>query len=483
MYSCMYAPSREDRSVDYFEFFLAMLIATFRVLFASADINILRDTFILLSIASLLLIGLRQHLLTCKRPKHLHETLSAVSSNLADETDDKYDKPESDTTPGSIRVKALYIYPIKSCHPIELQRAILTKTGFTYDRCFSFAVGKTAEDWRFISQRTKPGMALIEQQLWLPHSKSDPDHESVKMGGYLIVSFPDPDIPSLTTRVRTILEEGSWSAQPRISFTIPLKPTPDQIDKWGLRIKNFKLHEQSYSGLDYGDLPEVAAVLPKLKKHLQIPDKEHLTLMACTQDTLHPTSTNLAPLAHIGSPAQKSYTDQQPLHLINISSVHAASKLLPIENQPLSALRFRPNIFLTGAPAYSEERWKRFRVLPRDGKAERHSTPSISVVCRTSRCTMPNVEPSTGRISYEIPPPGRKRGKPQPSTMLVERRMVEEKEANPSALGYMGVHCAVEDSSFGKGRDAGEDVFVEVGDEVEVFETGEHYWGSTAGDY
>jgi len=96
---------------------------------------------------------------------------------------------------------------------------------------------------------------------------------------------------------------------------------------------------------------------------------------------------------------------------------------------------------------------------------------------------MPNVEPSTGHISYEDAPLGRKRGKPQPSTMLVERRMVEEREANPSALGYMGVHCVVEDISFGKGGDGGGEVFVEVGDEIEVFETGEHYWGSTAGDY
>ena len=96
---------------------------------------------------------------------------------------------------------------------------------------------------------------------------------------------------------------------------------------------------------------------------------------------------------------------------------------------------------------------------------------------------MPNVEPATGRISYEDPPPGRKRGKPQPSTMLVENRMVEEKEANPSALGYMGVHCVVEDSSFGTGAGAGEEAYVEVGDEVEVFEMGEHYWGATAGDY
>jgi uncharacterized protein YcbX len=459
-----------------------MLIETWRAVTANLNINFLPNLFILLGIVGLLLVGLRQFLVTSKNPKYLHETLSAVHSNLADETDDKYDTPE-DVTSGPIRVKALCIHPIKSCRPIELQRAILTKTGFAYDRCFTFVVGKNAEDWRFISQRTKPGMALIEQRLWLPRSKSDPTHDSVKMGGCLIVSFADPDPPSVMTRARAMLEPGTWSAQPRTSFTIPLKPTPDQIDKWGLRIRSFKLHDKPYSGLDYGDLPEVAAVLPKLRKYLQIPDREHLTLVACTPDTLAPTSMNLAPLAHIGTPARKSYTDQQPLHLINIPSVHAASKLLPRENQPLHAQRFRPNIYLTGAPAYSEERWKRFRVLPRKGRAVKNNPPSISVVCKTSRCTMPNVEPSTGRISYEDPPPGRKRGKPQPSTMLVEKRMVEEKEANPSALGYMGVHCVVEDSSFGQDEGAGEEAFVEVGDEVEVFETGEHYWGSTAGDY
>jgi uncharacterized protein YcbX len=460
-----------------------MLIKTWRAMTADLDINVLPNFMFLVGVVGLLLVGLRQYLLTSQKPKHLHETLSTVRSNLTDETDDKYDTEEGDATPGPIRVKALCIHPIKSCRPIELQRAILTKTGFAYDRCFSFVIGKVGEDWRFISQRTKPGMALIEQRLWLPHSRSDPEHESVKMGGCLMVSFPDPDVPNALTRTTAMLEQGNWSAQPRVSFTIPLKPTADQIDKRGLRIKSFQMPDQSYSGLDYGDLPEVSAILPKLKKHLQIPDNENLTLMACTPDTLAPTSNNLAPLQHIGTRAQKSYTDEQPLHLINIPSVHAASKLLPPENQPLSAQRFRPNIFLTGAPAYSEEGWKRFRVLPREGKATSHCPPSISVVCRTARCTMPNVEPSTGHVSFENPPPGRKKGKPQPSTMLAEQRMVEEKGANPAALGYMGVHCVVEDSSFGKEAGVGGDVFVEVGDEVEVFEKGEHYWGSTAGDY
>ena len=95
---------------------------------------------------------------------------------------------------------------------------------------------------------------------------------------------------------------------------------------------------------------------------------------------------------------------------------------------------------------------------------------------------MPNVEPHSGQISYEDPPPGRKRGKPQPSTTFAEHRMVEDKQVNPVALGYMGMHCAVEDSTFGKGANDDE-VYVEVGDEIEVFDTGIHRWGSTANDY
>jgi uncharacterized protein YcbX len=448
----------------------------------SDDVDAMRVIVVPIALFALLLGGLRQYLLSSKKLKHLQNVEIKAESNLHDETDTGYDKAEDDATPGSVRIKALCIHPIKSCRPIEVKRALLTKTGFAYDRYFSFATEKTPGDWRFISQRTKPGMALIEQQLWLPHADSDPEHESVKSAGCLVVSFPDPDPPSILARATAALEKGQWSAQSQVSFTIPLKPTAEQIDKWGLRIKSFGVQERKSSGLDYSDIPAVAAVLPKLKRYLQIPERENLTLIACTPDTFAPADTNLAPLEHIGTPATLCYTDEQPVHIINLPSVHAASKLLPLENQPLSARRFRPNIFVTGAPAYSEETWKRFRVLSRGTKIKA-STPSMSVVCRTARCTMPNVEPHTGHISYEDPPPGRKRGKPQPSTTLVEHRMVEDKQVNPIALGYMGVHCVIEDSTFGNSAGGNDEVYVEVGDEVEVFETGTHHWGSTAHDY
>lgn len=202
-----------------------------------------------------------------------------------------------------------------------------------------------------------------------------------------------------------MLETGRLSAQPQVSFNIPLRPTSEQIDDWGLRIKAFGVQERKSSGLDCSDVPAFAAILPKLRRYLQLSAKENLTLMACTPDTLAPADTNLAPLEHIGTPSKLCYTDEQPLHIINLPSVHAVSELLPPENQPLSARRFRPNIFVTGAPAFSEETWKRFRVLPRRSRSKTAAPPSISVVCRTARCTMPNVEPHSGHISYENPPP------------------------------------------------------------------------------
>ena len=366
---------------------------------------------IAIPIASIaLLLGLlRQYLISLEKLPHLSNAAVDVGSNLHDETSSRYDKAEDDSKPDTVRIKALCIHPIKSCAPIEVKRALLTKTGFAYDRCFSFATEKTPGDWRFISQRTKPGMALIEQNLWLPHAKSDPDQVSVRSGGVLAVSFPDPDPPSMLVRAIAVLETGRLSARPRVSFAIPLRPTSEQIDNWGLRIKNFGVHERKSSGLDYSDVPAFAAVLSKLKRYLQLSEKENLTLMACTPDTLAPSDTNLAPLEHIGTPSKLAYTDEQPLHIINLPSVHAASQLLPLENQPLNARRFRPNIFVTGAPAYSEETWKRFRVVPRVTRSTTAPSPSMSVVCRTARCTMPNVEPQSGQISYEDPPPGRKR--------------------------------------------------------------------------
>jgi hypothetical protein len=93
---------------------------------------------------------------------------------------------------------------------------------------------------------------------------------------------------------------------------------------------------------------------------------------------------------------------------------------------------------------------------------------------------MPNVNPETGTVDTDMALPGKKKGKPQPSTTMVRHRTVET--GNKAALGYIGMHCVPEDRSFELVEEQ-EGLYVEVGDEMEVLERGTHLYGSTGNDY
>ncbi|CRL26225.1 Molybdenum cofactor sulfurase, C-terminal [Penicillium camemberti] len=425
---------------------------------------------------------------TNRELRHL-QRLGLTTSNMADQFDPKFSAPNGTPIDGPARIKAIYLHPIKSCGPVEVNSALLTKTGFMHDRCFAFATelvkGDTVEasKGKFISQRTKPNMSLIKTELWLPHKGSNPYDQLVRAGGCVVLSFPDPDISRWSNRLETIFHSWKPFAAPQISFIAPLQVTAAQIDEFQVKMKTFSIHHRDATGLDMGKIPSVAIALPKLKKFLKIPEGQNLTLLKCTPDTLARTDRNLAPLKHIGSPAVHGYTDQQPININSLSSVHAVSRLLPPENQPLNALRFRANIWITNVPEFAEETWKRCRILSKSASMGPRASvsPSLSVVCRTSRCTIPNVNPDTGTFDADTPLPQKKRGRPQPSTTLVEYRTVET--GNKMALGYIGVHCVPEDESLGKAEEQKAALYVAVGDEIEVLERGVHLYGSTGNDY
>ena len=447
---------------------------------------------LLLGLVSLIAIQTGNISTTRRELRHLRK-LGLPTSNMADQYDSKFDAPEGTETGSPVRIKAIYLHPVKSCGFVEVDRALLTKTGFMYDRCFALATETTEKDtvapskWRFISQRTKPNMSLVQTELWLPHSGSNPRDPLVQAGGCVVLTFQDPGVPSWINQLETFLNTWDPSARPQLSFIAPLQPTPAQMDECQIRMKEFGIHSRDAMGLDMGKIPSVAAGLSKLKKFLDIPEHQSFTLLRCTPDTLTRTDKNLAPLKHIGSPSVHGYTDQQPININSLSSVHGVSQHLPPENQPLDALRFRANIWITGAPAYDEESWKRYRILPRPQNTPNTRepradvAPSLSVVCRTSRCTIPNVNLNTGTFDADIPRAGKKKGKAQPSTTLFEYRTVEN--GNKSALGYLGMHCVPEDRGLVEAEEQKVGLFVEVGDEIEVLERGVHLYGSTANEY
>ena len=111
------------------------------------------------------------------------------------------------------------------------------------------------------------------------------------------------------------------------------------------------------------NVSSVAATLPKLKRFL-VSKNQNLTFLRCTPEYLNHTDRNLVQFKYIGSPATHSYTDQQPVNINNLSSIHAVSAALLLENRLLNALFFRTNILFIGAPSFAEETRKRYRNLP-----------------------------------------------------------------------------------------------------------------------
>ncbi|KZZ92842.1 MOSC, beta barrel [Moelleriella libera RCEF 2490] len=421
---------------------------------------------------------------------HLRQAgLVQGKSNMSDQYESKYDASE-DNSVEPIRIKAIFVHPIKSCGPVEMQRAMLTKIGLLYDRQFAIASQNPDPDtkeltWRFISQRTKPAMSLIQTELWLPHDDSDPDDVLVRAGGCLVVRFPDPDPSDWRTKLETLMCTKGLCALPCVSFIVPLDPKAVHFgDPEAQRnTRPFSIHGRTAHGIDMGSIASVAEALPKLKRFLGLPTSRELSLFKCTPETLMRTTENLAPLKHVGSPSVHGYTDQQPIHLNSLSSVHDVSTMLPPENRPLNALRFRANFWITGASPYDEETWLRYKIKRNDRKVKTraHVDAVLSVVCRTSRCTMPNVDPDKGTFDSDVPPPGKSKGKPQPSTTLKQCRTPES--GNKSALGYLGMHCVPEDHSLSEARKQESGLYIEVGDEIEVLERGTHLYGSTGNDY
>jgi uncharacterized protein YcbX len=83
---------------------------------------------------------------------------------------------------------------------------------------------------------------------------------------------------------------------------------------------------------------------------------------------------------------------QRCVHIVNLGSIADLERTVAL---PINPLRFRPNLVLTGAPAWSELGWI--------GKTIRVGDAALEVVERTARCAATDVNPATGRRDLDIP--------------------------------------------------------------------------------
>jgi uncharacterized protein len=242
-----------------------------------------------------------------------------------------------DAEPGTCVIERLFIYPIKSCRGIEVESTKVLDEGLEHDRRWMIV----DQHGRFLSQRERPEMARI-----VPEFKLLGQDE-------LVLRF---SIANPAGRVDT--------ASPYVDL-IAFAPGPfRKVEVW------------DYASLAI-DCGEQAALI--LSDFLQCPVRL-VRFSASETRVCNPKWTG-------SLQGRTLFTDGYPILVLGSNSVDDLAKRLGLASLPVE--RFRPNVLLSGLPAYDEDFIK--DLLP-----VAHPV-SMRLVKPCTRCTIPAVDPWTGQ--------------------------------------------------------------------------------------
>jgi hypothetical protein len=222
-----------------------------------------------------------------EQPKGCRKLGMKIQSNLTNEFDRKFSEgrpPSTEETSAEWwRVKSLWIYPIKSCRGVELNRGTIVSVGMEYDRQFSFAQlrspfpvtvdtpadEKSAHKWEFITQRQFPLLAQVRTEMWVADQSVggyDPEAEDVQSGGVIVISFPHQQ----KGWKGKLAQWGAWlkGTVPEMQFRVPWNPTPAQIERAGYTYDEMKIWKETVTALNMEiELPQ------ELSQFLRISNK------------------------------------------------------------------------------------------------------------------------------------------------------------------------------------------------------------------
>lgn len=198
-----------------------------------------------------------------------------------------------------MEVTGLFIYPVKGLKGIAKDRAVLTPTGFEYDRHWMVVM----PNGRMVTQRQIPEMALLTPSI---------------VDGRLIIKAADGDL-----------------------IDIPLREVPEQrvdVSVWN----------DNFEALDEGQ-----RISDWLTRVLQF--KHPLRLVRMAKDVIRPQSEP----ALLGPETSTQFADAAPFLVTNESSLDDLNNQLVLKGaSPVPMNRFRPNIVISGLEAYSEYQTK-----------------------------------------------------------------------------------------------------------------------------
>ncbi|KAH8728945.1 hypothetical protein GQ44DRAFT_674467 [Phaeosphaeriaceae sp. PMI808] len=389
-------------------------------------------------------------------------------SNLEDQYSKRYAVGGTRTPSNPWTIKALFIYPLKSCAPVELDKSEIIRTGLKYDRQFSLGQyvtslpsleGKVLSEWHFLTMRKFPRLAKVETEIWVPDPSSPGYNENgewVKSEGCLVVRFPfSPDtdftIEGLKNYGKILAAKLARRAEPMLEFRVPFNPPKERMKSKGYRSEELRIWKDAPEALDVSSEidPEVLA---KLKYTLGTSNP--VALFRIDNNKYREVHKNAPKKEDVGFETVIGMQDSYPVHVLNLASVHDVASKLPRKPAPkhlqvplLNALRFRANIYITGPPAFHEDDWTKARITA-PTKSSLNSSIDLHISCRTTRCKLPNVDPETGDADRN-----------EPLTTMRKHRIIDEGSKH-ACLGMMVTPLQ-----------QGE---IRIGDYVELIETGKH---------
>lgn len=228
-----------------------------------------------------------------------------------------------------LTVSELTIYPVKSLGAIALPRLRFDDFGPAGDRRFVVADSRG----HFVTQREYPRMTLVKVAMR--------DNDTLEF------SAPDMSLFSLAMpNIENAGRQGDFIRRDIVVWrdTIEACDMGDAIAAW------------------------LSSYIGKVVRLYYMPD-----------DSVRAVDPHYARAAD-----RVSFADGFPVLLIGAASIEELNRAL---SEPITSLRFRPNIVVAGASPYAEDEWKRLRI----------GTLEFDVVKPCSRCVIPSIDPLTAQ--------------------------------------------------------------------------------------
>jgi uncharacterized protein len=227
-----------------------------------------------------------------------------------------------------LKVSQLYIYPIKSLAGIAMTTSKVTDRGLEYDRRWMIV----DENNRFISLREQPKMTLLHPEIIEGGIKVN----AIEYGQSISIQ-KDNHKPEL-------IDVTIWNA------TVQAHEYPTEINEWFSQILNTSC------------------------RLVYMPDNS--TRPVDTDTGYHPEGKIT------------SFSDAYPFLMLSEESMADLNSRF---DEPMSILRFRPNIVITGGEPYMEDQLEDFVI----------NDVQFTGLENCGRCGIPNVDPSNATIGKD----------------------------------------------------------------------------------